>query len=104
MVEVKANGEAQGASVAYMQEDRDRFVGVRGVGGAYHGDRYQGRQEQRGSYHYQQRGGYLGGTRVVRKGERGTRVGKEKARWFARGRFQEAKSSRGVLATGAWHA
>ena len=39
-VEVNAIGEAQGAAVAYVPDDGDRFSGVRGVGGAYRG--YQG--------------------------------------------------------------
>ena len=75
MVEVCAIWEA----VAYVPEDGDRFGGVQGVGGAYRGDRFQGRQDQRvarPSYYEDQRGGHQGGP----KGGKGYQGGKGKGK------------------------
>ena len=77
--------------MAYVPEDGDRFGGVRGVGGAYCGDRYQGRQDQRGSYQEQQRGGYQGGS----KGGKGYHGGKGKGKMVRTGQAPGSKEFSG---------
>ena len=89
LVEVNAIGEAQGAAVAYVPEDGDRFGGVRSVGGAYQG--YQGMQEQRGGYHSQQRGGYQGGP----KGGKGYQGRKGKGKMVRTGQVPGSKEFSG---------
>ena len=90
LVEVYATGEAQGAAVAYVPEDGDRFGGVRGAGGSY-----RGYQEQRGGYYEQQRGGYQGGPKGGSKGGKGYQGGQGKGKMVRTGQVPGSKDFSG---------